>query len=96
MSNPEVLIEELMHNARVSNNQALERRLADLTVWFYKNKDSISRDNLAARQAFLEKAFWIMLEVNALLLERIREQGGSKSLWLPKGMKINGDVRELG
>lgn len=96
MSNPEALIHELNHNATASGNQTLERRLADLTVWFYKNKDSIARDNLAARQAFLEKSFWIMLEVNALLLERIREEKSSKALWLPKGVRLNGDVRQFG
>lgn len=69
--------------------------MADLTVWFYKNKDRISRDNLAGRQAFLEKSFWIMLEVNALLLERNHElealRKGRSMLWIPSGMKISGD-----
>lgn len=92
------IIEELIHNAKVAG-KPLERRLADLTVWFYKNKDGISRDNLAARQAFLEKAFWIMLEVNAMLTERVRELEGKRPgahLWLPKGVTMNGDAREFG
>ena len=81
-----VLIEELMHNANVSGQQPLERRLADTAVWFYSNKDSIARDNLAARQAFLEKAFWVQLELIAMLLDRMRKSTGSEYLWLPKGM----------
>ena len=91
----EVLIEELMHNAQASGNRTLERRMADLTIWFYKNRDRISRDNLAGRQAFLEKAFWTLLEVNAMLLERNHEleamKRGQSVLWLPRGMKVNGD-----
>lgn len=94
--NPEVLIQELQHNAAASGNKVLERRLADLTIWFYKNKDAIARDNLAARQAFLEKAFWILLEVNALMLERMRDNSRSSNLWLPKGVRINGDLHKLG
>lgn len=90
------LIDTLMHNAQASGNKTLERRLADLTVWFYHNKDRIPRDNLAGRQAFLEKAYWISLEVNALLLERILDMENSKGgspLWLPRGMTIEGDLR---
>lgn len=94
----ERLIEELNHNANASGNKLLERRLADLTVWHYKNKKGIPLDNLAARQAFLEKAFWIALEVNALLLERVHEleakRGGG--LWIPKGVQMNGDARKFG
>lgn len=90
----EVLIKELMHNARVSGQQTLEKRLADTAVWFYSNRDRIARDNLAARQAFLEKAFWIQLEINALLLERLRKATGSSHLWLPKGM-LSDNVREF-
>lgn len=85
-----VLIEELMHNARASGQQPLERRLADVAVWFYNNRDRLARDNLAARQDFLEKAFWIQLEINALLLERLRKQSGSDALWLPSGMLMDG------
>lgn len=93
----EALIEQLMHNAMASGNRTLERRIADLTVWVYKNKGRIPRDNLASRQAFLEKAFWVMLEVNGLLMERIREVEGAttgrSALWLPKGMTIEGEMR---
>lgn len=95
MSTETTLIQELMHNANVSGQNPLERRLADTAVWFYSNKDRIARDNLAARQAFLEKAFWIQLEINALLLERLRKVGGSEGLWLPSGMLMNGDVHEF-
>ncbi len=86
MSTERALIQELMHNATVSGQRPLERRLADTALWYHSNKDRIPRDNLAARQAFLEKGFWIMLEINALLLERIRQGSGSKALWLPAGM----------
>ena len=90
------LVEELIHNANVSGNNPLEQRMADLSVWFYKNVDHIPRDNLAARQMFMEKAFWTMMEIQALLLERIRETSGSKALFIPRGINVEGDVREFG
>ena len=89
------LIDDLMHNANVSGNQALERRLADTAVWFYRNAGGIARDNLAGRQAFLEKALWINLEINALLLERMRRTSGSNALWIPSGMKLMDDMKEF-
>lgn len=98
MSSPDQFIDELMHNAQVSG-RTLERRLADLTVWFYKNRGDVPRDNLAARQALLEKAMWISLEVGALLAERIHELEGQRAgahLWTPKGVAVNGDLRKFG
>ena len=93
----EHLLRDLEYNARASGNKVLERRLADTAIWFYKNQDRIPFDNLAARQAFLQRAFWILLEVNALLLDRLHELEGigkSKHLWLPRGAELNG--REFG
>lgn len=87
-----VLIKELIHNVEASGNRALERRLADLAVWYHQNMNHIARDNLAGRQAFLEKAFWIMLEVMALQANRIQraEGRGTKHLWLPSGASLHG------
>jgi hypothetical protein len=89
------LIDELQHNATASGNRPLERRLADLTAWHYNNTQALAKDNLAARQAFLERAFWIQLEVIALLVERLRETEGSKNLWLPAGLDVHGDLRSF-
>jgi hypothetical protein len=96
MTQKDDLIDGLMHNAEASGNQMLERRLADTAVWFHKNVDHIPRDNLASRQAFLEKGFWCMLEINVLLLQRLREERGAKNLWLPKGITMNGDLKRFG
>lgn len=90
------LIEELLHNAQAAGGKPLERRLADMTIWFYKNKDRIPRDNLAGRQAFLEKAFWIQLELNALLIERLRERSGKSRLWQINGVSASGDMKNFG
>lgn len=90
------LIEDLIYNANASGHHPLEQRMADLAVWYYKNVKHIPRDNLAARQAFLEKAFWCQVELNALLLERIREMKPGSNLWLPRGIKVEGDVRQFG
>lgn len=92
---PDTLIEGLLHNAQASGGRVLERRLADTAVWFYKNMEHIPLDNLAARQAFLQKAFWILLELQALVLERMRDDKQT-ALWLPKGMELMGDVKKFG
>lgn len=93
-SNPEVLIQDLIHNARASGNKPLEQRLSDLTVWFYRGKTRISPENLPMKTAFLEKSLWILLEVNALLVERCHElevaRKGRTKLWLPSGARVNG------
>lgn len=96
MSDERVLIEELQHNATASGNQILERRLADVSIWFYRNHKELASDNLAARQRFLEKGFWCLLEINALTLERLRKTTGSKGLWLPTGLVSEGDVKHYG
>lgn len=84
---PTRLIRDLQANARHSGNQILERRLADLALWFNYHKGEVSLDNLAARVNFLEKTLWVQLEINALLLERLRKREGVGSkLYLPTGM----------
>lgn len=92
-SSAENLLTELIHFAEASGGKMLERRLADTAVWFHNNKSRVPRDNLAARQAMLETALWTLVEVQALMTERLHElesiKTGSK-LWLPRGMKVNG------
>jgi hypothetical protein len=93
---PSELIEGLLHNANVAGGHPLEQRLADTALWFHANKDSIPRDNLASRQAFLEKGFWCLLEINALLLERLRNERASKTIWVPSGIQTQGDLKKYG
>lgn len=90
------LVDGLLHNARVAGGHPLEQRLADTALWFSHSVDSIPRDNLASRQAFLEKGFWCLLEICTLLLERSREERGSKALYIPSGIKLEGDVKRYG
>lgn len=100
MPSSETLVEELIHNARASGQRPLEQRIADLAIWYYKNVKHIPTDNLAAKQAFFEKAFWCMIEVQALLIERNHEleaaKRGMSNLWLPKGIDVQGDLRKFG
>lgn len=86
MATDTTLLEALQHNKRVSGNQTLETRMADLAVWFHHNMHTIPCENVAARVAFLEKAMWIQMELNALLLERMRKLRPGSELWLPSGM----------
>jgi hypothetical protein len=90
------LIEELHYNAE--NNQLLaEQRLADTAVWFFENKDRMPLDNLASRMEFIFKSVWMLIEMNALLLERIHQlEGGKSKLWLPRGVSMRGDVKKFG
>jgi hypothetical protein len=93
------LINELMHNAQVANasGKILEQRLADTAAWFFANKDRIPLDNLAAKQKFLEKAVWMLIEIAALQADRIHQlEGNGSSLWLPKGLAVRGDVKKFG
>ena len=84
---PTRLVRDLQANARHSGNQLLERRLADLALWFNYHKGEVSLDNLASRVDFLERTLWVQLEINALLLERLRKrEGGAAKLYLPTGM----------
>jgi hypothetical protein len=90
------LIDELVFNAEQSHLLA-EQRLADTAAWFFENKDRIPLDNLASKVSFLTKTSWLLIEINALLLERIHElEGGKSTLWLPKGMNARGDVKKFG
>jgi len=92
---PEVLIKALISNAQAMGNRPLEQRLADLTVWFYRNKKTISPENLHLRLKLMEDALWIMLEVIALNMDRLQElehRGKSERLWLPRGVKVEGDL----
>lgn len=92
------LIEQLEYNAQMGE-KPLERRIADLCVWFFSHKDDIPRDNLASRQLFLEKAVWVLIEIAALQAERLHELEGNRpgsSLFLPKGVTMNGDAKEFG
>jgi hypothetical protein len=83
----DVLLRELRSYANATGNKPLEQRMFDLALWYSHHKGSIPLDNLAAKAAFLEKALWIQIEINALLVERVNERkAGSAKLWLPSGM----------
>lgn len=86
------LIKELMHNATVAGGKPLEQRLADTALWFHMNKTRIPPENLKKRADFYETTVWCLLEINALLLERIRETTGSKTLFLPSGLRHQNGV----
>lgn len=96
MTTPRELINGLLQNANVSGGQQLEQRLADTALWFHENKERIPKDDLRKRHEFLEKGFWCLLEINVLLLQRLREERGSKALYLPNSIAVAGDVRKFG
>lgn len=97
MSYEETLIRRLEHFCAASGNKDLEQRLMDLALWFHGNKERIPRDNLAGRQAFLEKALWIFLEICALQTARLQKlEGRSDNLWLPSGVSMNGSAKHFG
>jgi hypothetical protein len=83
------LIEALTHNQKVSGGQTLETRMADLAVWFNHHRRQIPTENVVKRAEFYEKAFWVQMEINALLLERMRKMRPGGELWLPSGMLMD-------
>lgn len=90
------LIDELVYNAETSHLLA-EQRLADTAAWFFNNKDRLQKDNFRNRADFMEKTCWLLIEISALLLERVHElEGGKSKLWLPRGINARGDVRKFG
>ena len=86
---PAALIRDLDENAQIAGNPVLERRMADFAVWYYKTVRMVPSDNLAKRIEFQDKAIWILLELNALLLERVREKTGSKYLFMPSSLEAH-------
>lgn len=92
------LVDELYHNAEVSN-KPLEQRLADLSIWFFSNKDDIPKLDAGSRALFLEKAVWVLIEIAALQAERLHElegKGTGSILWTPSGLRMTGDVKKFG
>lgn len=90
------LIAELQHNAEMSQ-ELLEQRLADTAAWFFANKGRIPKMDLGKRCDFLEKTCWLLIEINALLTDRVHKvEGKSATLWLPRGVNATGDVRRYG
>jgi len=85
---PAALMRDLEENAGIAGNPVLERRMADFAVWYYKTVKMVPTDNLAKRIDFQDKAIWTLLEINALLLERLREKTGSKYLFMPSTLEM--------
>lgn len=92
----EKLIEELSYNAQVAE-RPLEQRLADTAAWFFNNKDRIPPMDLAKRCEFLTKNVLLLIEISALLADRLHQaEGKSSNLWLPRGVESRGDVKRFG
>lgn len=83
------LVHDLQHNAKVSGAKDLEQRLADTALWYYHNKHNIDQLNLAKKIQHQGIAIECLIEISALLLERIRATTGSKKLYLPAGIRMN-------
>lgn len=82
------LVSDLEANANTAGNPVLERRMADVAVWYYKTVMMVPPENLKKRCDFQDKAIWCLIELNALLLERLREKTGSKYLFMPSTLRI--------
>lgn len=74
-------------------NLPLERRLMDTAVWFHKNWPTMDEGDVYRRIQFLGKALDIMIEMNAMLIERLHEaeqRRRSPSLYTPRGLALVG------
>lgn len=67
----------------------LERRLMDTAIWFHRNWPTMDEANVYRRIEFLGKALDIMIEMNAMLVERLHEAESrrkSPTLYTPRGI----------
>ncbi len=93
------LIDTLDHILNTGGQRPLERRLIDTAIWFHRNKPRLARENVMARLEFLETTCDTLIEMGALLTQRMQEVEGLKShatLWLPKSISKRGDVEVFG
>lgn len=93
------LIDKLDHILNTGGHLPLERRLIDTAIWFHRNKPRLARENVLGRLAFLEQTCDILVEMLALVTERLQVAEGREkhaSLWIPKGMNGRGDMAKFG
>jgi len=81
------VVEEL-EKLSLENAGPLERRLAEVGLWFHMTKDTIPQNAVEKRQDFLELAVDNMIELMAIQVQRQQRVEGHKStsLWLPNGI----------
>ena len=66
----------------------LERRLIETAVWHHRNAPRIPAEDLKKRAEFAERNCDIILEILAMVVERLQDLEGrhaGSSLWLPRG-----------
>lgn len=93
------LIDKLDEILNTGGHLPLEKRLIDTAIWFHRNKPRLAKENVLGRLEFYEKTSDILIELVALLTERLQGAEGMQkhaSLWLPKGMNGRGDVTRFG
>lgn len=77
----------------------LEERVENWALWYHYNKNLVPALDLKKRCDFMQKAVDGCLELLAIACKDIQSLEGrepSKNLWLPKGMKMNGNIKEFG
>ncbi len=76
----------------------LERCLIDVAVWYFRNKGRLAPENVVKRLQFLEKTVECMMEMNALLVDRLHQAEGRKNapnILIPR-LQLEGDLTKLG
>ena len=68
-------------------------RLADFAKWFHYHRGTIDQQNMSKRMEFYETAVDNMCLLITYLVEDIQHLEGRRSLILPSGIKLNGDIR---
>ena len=75
-----------------------EERLAEWAVWFHENRKRVPAGDVIKQNQFLLKAVDGCLEVLALTLKDIQileQRNESRRLWLPSGVKLNGEITKF-
>lgn len=90
------LIDRLEQNAKNAEGD-FSRRLADFTVWYFKNLQRIPEHNLKARVTFQEDAIWILIEIIAMQREDFEKLSTGRSVFsqllLPSGINLHAPLR---
>ncbi len=71
----------------------LKRRLEEWALWYHENRDR-SRDYDKERE-FLHTALDGVLELLALVVQRVDASAGERLLWTPRGITVRGDLSRV-
>lgn len=78
-------------------SRSTDEKFAEIAIWWNYHRKTLPRENLALRCDFLEKACNNLVMLMAMMTKDMEQlEGPRRKLFLPTGMRIEGDVRKFG